>query len=120
MNTQRLLYVFTGGPYSNASGPEGTDAAMVGAALEQEVSVLFLHDGVFQLKASQDTSNSKLKQFSKSYGALKDHDIAQVYVFDQSLRARGLATEDMTIDVEEINSDQVAELFRSQHQVLTF
>ena len=120
MNPRKLLYTFTKAPYSNASGQEGLDAVLIGSAFEQELSLLFLHDGVFQLLDGQNTDGSGLKQFSKTFGALYDLGVEHFYVHDQSMRARGLSTDQLMVGITELNSAQVAELLAQQFRVFTF
>jgi tRNA 2-thiouridine synthesizing protein C len=75
----KLLYVFTQSAYSNATGQEGLDAVLVGAAFEQTVSLLFLYDGIYQLKADQDMQASGIKQYTKTFQALADYDVENIY-----------------------------------------
>lgn len=117
---QKILYVFTKAPYSTSNGQEGLDAVLMGAAFEQDISVLFIHDGVFQIKSGQDTSASEIKQFTKTFQALGDFDVDNLYVFDTSLAARGLSAEQLSCPVEVINSVEVAQLIKQQHKVFTF
>jgi len=116
----RLLYIFTKAPYSNAAGQEGLDAVLVGATFEQELSLLFLHDGVYQLKTEQQSEEGGLKQFTKTYAALKDFGVEHVYTHDLSLIARGVKEEELIVVASSINTDQVRDLIARQDKVFTF
>lgn len=119
--TAKLLYVITQGPYSSANGQEALDAILIGASFEQDVSVLFMHDGVFQLKSSQNKgAKSALKEFTKTYKALKDFELENIFVHDLSMLARGLTEEDMMIATQTLSSPQVSDLFSQQTRVFTF
>lgn len=120
MSAQKLLYIFSRGPFSNAHGQEGIDAALIGAAFEQQISLLFLHDGVFQIKAGQDVSDSLLKNHSKTFGALADHEIEQVYVHDNSLSARGLDQQQLSIATQVLDTEQMSDLIAEQYRVFVF
>ena len=120
MSAQKLLYVFSRAPYSNAHGQEGIDAALIGAAFEQQISLLFLHDGVFQIKAEQAVLHSQLKNNSKTFGALADHDINQIYVHDNSLHARGLDQQQLSINVQVLDAEQISQLIAEQYRVFLF
>jgi tRNA 2-thiouridine synthesizing protein C len=117
---QKLLFVFTTAPYSNACGQEGLDALLSAANLEQEVSALFLHDGVFQIKRHQDTSHSVLKQVTKTFQALDDFGVEQVYVYEASMVARGLNCEDLVIDAQVLGAGAIGALISCQFRVFTF
>jgi len=120
MNQKKLLYVITHAPYSNANGQEALEAMFVGSAFDQQISVLFIHDGVFQIKSDQQVSNTPLKAFTKSYRALADHGIDQRYIFDSSLQARGLTVEDLIIQPTVLNAKGIADLVAQQFRVFTF
>jgi len=59
MSANKILYVITAAPYSNAKGQEAIDAILVGASFDLPVSVLFIHDGVFQIKSRQNASDQR-------------------------------------------------------------
>lgn len=117
---KKWLYIFESGPYSSMAGQEALDAAMIGATFEQEISVLFLHDGVFQLKRDQSTDLTPIKQYTKTFNALADFDINQVYVHDLSLLARGLNENDLMIQVQQVCATSITQLIAQQDNVFTF
>ena len=116
----KVLYVINRAPYSNAVGQEALDAALIGASLDMDVSILFIQDGVFQLKRGQDSSSSWLKQYTKSYKALDDFGVEKLYVHDLSLDARGLAIADLMCAPAVVNSQEVKSLIADQLKVFTF
>lgn len=115
-----FLYVFSYAPYSHAAGQEGLDAALLAASFDCAVSVLFLHDGVFQLLAGQSTRGTPLKQYTKAFGALNDFEIEQVYVHDLSLQARGIEPAQLIAEVEVLSTEQISSLINAQQRVFTF
>lgn len=117
---RKLLYVFARGPYSSLSGLEALDAALIGASFDQQVSVLFMYDGVFQLKNKQSVAGSEFKQHTKMFKALRDFEIEQIYVHDLSLVARGLTLEDLMIESQAMTSEAIANLIKAQDKVFTF
>ena len=116
----KLLYIVTHAPYSNAQGQEALDAILIGASFEQQVSVLFVHDGVFQIKSAQNSEGSSLKMFTKTYKALADFGVEKAYVHNLSLVARGLSQSDLSINTQQLNSDQLTDLIAQQDRVFTF
>ena len=117
---KKLLYVITQSPYSSVAGQEALDAVLIGTAFEQEVSVLLLHDGVFQCKRNQQASQAKLKVYTKTFGALSDYGVDKIYVLKSSLFARGLRQEDLIIDTVLLNDQEVSDLIKQQFRVFTF
>ncbi len=120
MHTQKLLYIFEHGPYSNASGQEALEAALIGASFDQTVSLLFLFDGVFQLKNQQGAQDSQIKQYTKTFKALADFDISNIYVHDLSLSARGLGLHDLMLSAQSLSAKEIADLITEHHKVFTF
>lgn len=120
MNAKKILYVFTHGPYSNSHGQEALDAVFIGAAFEQIVSVLFLHDGIFQLKKNQQVGDGGLKAYTKAFRALEDFGIENCYVHDLGLLARGLDLDELEPVVLPLNSIAIKSLISAQDRVFTF
>lgn len=122
LQKQKLLYVITKAPYSNSAGQEALDAILIGASFEQQVSVLFIHDGVFQIKSKQQLAGKagELKEFTKTYRALADFGVEECYVLQSSLDARGVLPCELIIEPQLVDEAMVSELIRSQYRVFTF
>ena len=120
MINSKILYVITRGAYSNSSGQEALDAMFVGASFELEVSVLFIHDGVFQLKSGQNGRSHGIKEFTKAYKALADFGIDNIYIDKLSMNARGLIESELMCDAVQLSSQAVSELIKSNRRVFTF
>jgi tRNA 2-thiouridine synthesizing protein C len=107
---------------------------LIGAAFEQEVSMAFIGDGVFQLKQGQDTVDSDMKNFSPTYRALGDYEVNRLYVERESLEERGLNEDDlMPLTWEDEDDDwaekksihivsraQLSDLLEAQDVILNF
>lgn len=120
MSSQKLLYVLTQAPYSNAVGQEALDAALIGASFDQSCSLLFINDGVYQLKSNQSTEGTELKQYTKTFQVLDDFGIENVYVDELSLLARGVTKEELMIEAQSLSSEGVSALLAEQFRVFTF
>ena len=93
---------------------------MIAAAFEQDVSLAFIDDGVFQLKKDQDTSEIYTKNFSKIYAALEMYDVEKLYVEKQSLESRGMTANDLSVDVKIIDSTEMKQLFTDSEVIFNF
>jgi len=107
--TKKFLYLNRRAPHGTNYAQEGLEVALIGAAFEQEVTMAFLDDGVFQLKSGQDTREIGTKNFSATYRVLGDYEIRKVYVESESLAARGLTESDLMPLVWEDEDDDWAE-----------
>ena len=92
---KKFLYVNRKAPYGTIYALESLEVVLIGAAFEQDVSLAFIDDGVFQLMAGQDTAAAGMKNFSRTYKALGDYEVRKFYVERESLEERGLTVEDL-------------------------
>jgi len=115
-----VLYVITRAAYSNSIGQEALDAVLIGASFDLDVSVLFIHDGVFQIKQGQKSRSSDLKEFTKGYKALEDFGVEQIYIDDLSMNARGLEESELMCSVTVLDNQAVRKLIATNAKVFTF
>jgi tRNA 2-thiouridine synthesizing protein C len=93
--TKKFLYVNRKAPYGTIYALESLEVVLIGAAFEQDVSVVFVDDGVYQLTKGQNTESVGMKNFSPTYNALGDYDVNKIYVDKESLDERGLSLDDL-------------------------
>ncbi len=103
---KKFLYINRKAPYGTIYALESLEVVLIGAAFEQDVSLAFIDDGVFQLMAGQDTTAAGMKNFSRTYKALGDYDVRKLYVEREALEERGLTLEAlMPVTYEDENED---------------
>jgi tRNA 2-thiouridine synthesizing protein C len=106
---KKFLYVNRKAPYGTIYALESLEVVLIGAAFEQEVSLAFLDDGVFQLVEGQNTADIGMKNFSKTYRALGDFEVRKLYVERESMDERGLSEADLMPIVHEDENEDYAE-----------
>lgn len=116
---KRFLFVNRKAPYGTVYALESLEIVLISAAFDQDVSVVFVDDGVFQLKKGQDTADINMKNFSPTFRALDDYDVEKLYVEKESLEARGLTEDDLVIDVEVLSSDDLSKIMAAQDVVIS-
>ena len=92
---KKFLYVNRKAPYGTIYALESLEVVLIGAAFEQDVSLVFMDDGVYQLTKNQNTEGVGMKNFSPTYNALGDYDVNKIYVDRESLEERGLSLDDL-------------------------
>jgi len=117
---KQFLYVNRRAPHGSIYAQESLETVLIGAAFDQDVSMLFIDDGVFQLKKDQQPESLELKNFSKTYRALEMYDVEKLFVERESLEERGLSENDLLVDVELIARDKISDLIDTQDVVLSF
>ena len=116
---KRFMYVNRRAPYGTIFALECLEVVLISAAFEQDVSLAFLDDGVYQLKKSQDTTGIGMKNFSNTYRALDDYEVEKIYVEKESLEARGLTEDDLIIPVEVKSTKELRDIMAQQEVVIS-
>jgi len=131
---KKFMYLNRKAPYGTIYAWESLEVVLIGAAFDQEVNLMFLDDGVYQLTKGQDTKGIGMKNFSPTHRTLGDYEVKNIYVDRDSLQARGLTQDDLVqiawedFETEEevenivevIDSDRVRELMAEADVVFSF
>jgi tRNA 2-thiouridine synthesizing protein C len=117
---KKFMFVNRKAPYGTIYALESLEVVLITAAFDQDVSLVFMDDGVFQLKKGQQTKGIETKNFSPTYRALDGYDVEKLYVDQESMTARGLSEEDLLVDVTVLDSKAMGELMQQQDVVLSF
>lgn len=131
---KKFMYMNTKAPYGTIYALESLEVVLIGAAFEQDVSLAFIGDGVYQLAKGQNTDGIGMKNFSPTYSALGDYDVNKIYVEKESLEERGLTLDDLqhlTWEDEDedwaekdsirlVNRSELADVIDNQDVVLSF
>ena len=132
--TKKFLYINRKAPYGTIYAWESLEVVLIGAAFEQDVSLLFMDDGVYQLVKEMQTKGIGMKNFTATYAALGDYDISKIYVDKDALSERGLALDDLQHLVWEdenedwaekdsislVGRDEIADLLDEQDVIFNF
>lgn len=117
---KRFLYVNRRAPHGTIYALESLETVLIGAAFDQDVSMVFIDDGVYQLKKDQRTESLGMKNFSKTYRALEMYDVEKLFVERESLEARGMTEDDLVVDVEIVDRASLRKLMDEQDVVMSF
>jgi len=117
---KKFAFINRKAPYGTIYALESLEVVLISAAFDQDVSLVFMDDGVYQLKKGQGTKAVGMKNFSPTYRALEGYDIEKLYVEKESLESRGLTEEDLIVDVEVLTAEEMATLMDEQDVVMSF
>jgi len=134
MASKKFLYINRRPPHGSIYALESLEVVLIGAAFEQDVSLAFVDDGVYQLLRNQDTGGIGSKNFSPTFRALGDYDVSKIYVERESLELRGLSKDDLmalTYEDEDddwtekdairvVDSEELANIIEQQDVLLNF
>lgn len=80
---KKFMYVNRKAPHGTVYALESLEVVLIAAAFDQDVSLAFMDDGVYQLKKGFNTKSIEVKNFQPTYRALDDYDV------NQALRRKG-------------------------------
>jgi len=90
---KRFLFILRQAPHATLKNKEALDFALACAAFEQQVSLLFIDDGVYQLAQGQDTNRIQSKNHSAALAALHLYGIEHSFYHLESAQHRQLNLE---------------------------
>lgn len=131
---KKFMYLNRKAPYGTIYAWESLEVVLIGAAFDQEVRLMFVDDGVYQLVKGQDTAGIGMKNFSPTYRTLGDYEVKSIYVDKDSLESRGLTQDDLVAIawedweteeeieniVEVVDAARVSELMEESDVVFSF
>ena len=131
---KKFLYVNRKAPHGTIYALESLEVVLIGAAFDQDVSLAFIDDGVYQLMLNQNTSGIGVKNFSPTYKALGDYDVNKIYVEIESLELRGLSQDNLLPlsyededddwaekdSIKVVSSEELSEIIDSQDVIFNF
>lgn len=131
---KKFMYINRKAPYGTVYALESLEVVLIAAAFDQDVSLAFFDDGIYQIAKGMDPKDIGHKNFSLTYNALGDYDINKIYVSQESMDERGLTKDDLLDlkyededddwaekdSIHIVNAEQMAELFESQDVILSF
>lgn len=104
-------------PYSQCSGKDALDIALIFGSYEQSVSLFFQGDGVWQLISGQNGALISVKDYLKTFAAFEFYDIEDIYLCETSLTDRGLPLDFHIENVHVLNQADFTEKL-IQHQTI--
>ena len=117
---KKFMFVNRTAPHGTVYALESLEVVLITAAFDQDVSRVFIDDGVWQLKKGQQTKGIETKNFSPTYRALEGYDVEKLYVERESMAARGLTESDLIVDVNVLSASELGSLMAEQDVVLSF
>ena len=117
---KKFMFVNRKAPYGTVYALESLEVVLITATFDQDVSLVFIDDGVYELTKGQQTKGIGIKNYSPSYRALDGYDVEKLYVDQASLSARGLTEKDLLVPVEVLTAEQMGQLMQQQDVILSF
>lgn len=118
---KKILLVSRHAPYGSSTAREAIDIALAAAAYDQDIGILFMDDGVFQLLKNQQGQQVDQKNIASILPALALYGIENIYVHQESLDNRTITTNELILDdLQLLSNKDVGDLLSQQDQLLSF
>ena len=117
---KKFMFLNRKAPYGTVYALESLEVVLIAATFDQDVSVVFMDDGIFEIAKGQNTKAIEMKNFSPTYRALDGYDVEKLYVERESMEARGFTDADFVVPVEVLSATELGQLMAEQDVVLSF
>ncbi len=117
---KRLLLVLRRAPYGDPLARASLDVALAAAAFEQDIQLLFMDDGVWQLLPGQEPAQLAAKNMLSTLRSMPLYDLETFHVDAESLAQRQLRPAQLDGTIELLTAQQLPAFLDSFDQVLGF
>ena len=117
---KKFMFVNRKAPFGTIYALESLEVVLITATFDQDVSLVFVDDGVYEIVKGQNHKGIGIKNHAPTYRALDGYDVEKLYVERESLEARGLSEDDLIVDVTVLSSGELGRLMDEQDVVLSF
>ena len=118
--THDILILQRNAPYGSSIAREGLDFILTSAAYDQNLTVLFLGDGVFQLLSNQDSKAIELKNHASALEVLPLYDVENLYAVEEDLNDRAINKNQLIDGINIINRQQSKAIIAQHNKVIGF
>ncbi len=117
---KKFMFVNRKPPFGTIYALESLEVVLIAATFDQDVSLAFIDDGVYELVKGQNSKATGIKNHSPTYRALDGYDVEKLFVERESMELRGLTEADLLVPVEVLSSAEMGALMAEQDVVLSF
>ena len=114
----RTAIVFLKGPYSEKTG-EGIDMLLAASAFDEEITAIFMGEGVKNLIEPPGKSSS-MPDLSGRFRMLELYDVGNLYASEKDLKLYGIDTSDPIVQAKAVSDDVLSSIIHSATNILTF
>ncbi|PCI15989.1 MAG: sulfurtransferase complex subunit TusC [Piscirickettsiaceae bacterium] len=118
--SKKLTFIFDKPLHGNVQAQEFVDALLMAAAFDQQLTVVFVGDGVFALLKNQNPKILDMKSMSETLDTFPLYDINDVVVEQEGLDERGLVLDQLSASYTVLSREQIAQQMLTAHHVFSF
>jgi tRNA 2-thiouridine synthesizing protein C len=118
--SKKLLLILRCTPYGNPLSRASLDVALAAAVFDQDITLLFMDDGVWQLLPAQHPAGLQAKNLQSTLASMPLYDIEIFHVDAQSLAQRQLDPAQLQGSINVVSNEDLAGFIDGFDQVLGF
>lgn len=119
--SKKILLISRQAPYGTSTAKEAIDIALAASVYDQDIGILFMDDGVFQLLKNQQGDQINQKNIASILPALALYGIENIYVHKESLNERAITIDALVLDnLQLLSNKDVGSLLNQQDHLLSF
>lgn len=99
-------------PHASLDVQEKLDVILTAAAFDQQIALLFLDGGIFQIYKNQHPEKQGLKETASTLNALEMFDVTELYVETESLQDKGLNINQLSLPVKSYDRKDINNLIQ--------
>ncbi|MCB1649265.1 MAG: sulfurtransferase complex subunit TusC [Pseudomonadales bacterium] len=117
MTPKTLTFIARSTPYGSGRAKALLDMVLSAAVFDQNINLLFMDDGVWQLARDQQPGMIDAKDLSAALGALPLYEVNNVYVEARALHERGLTLDTLAVTAIPCDDAHITALIAQSDQV---
>ncbi len=117
-STKKSLIIFSQGPYRSEASKESLDFALGLAAFEQNITLMLVNEGIWNLVTHQAPTHAK--PFTQLFKGLALYDIHHIVVPKSTLVFYQIHEDSLITSVDVLNDDHLSSFLQQFHQVYSF
>lgn len=114
-----LAFVSRSAPYGTDNAAACLELVLACAVFDQDVRLIFLGDGLYQLLKKQDGGRIDAKDLAGVVRALELYGVGQLFVSGPDMVERCLAEADLVVPVVVLGDDEISGLLDAARMVFT-
>lgn len=116
--SKKIAIVNTHSPFNTPVAKESLDIALIFGAFDQQVSVFFIENGIYQLLKDQQPELIDSKDFLSTMKALELYDIEEIICCSDSVKERQISPEKIAGWSSQQTRQQIAQLLNEFDHVV--
>lgn len=112
-----ITFISRSTPYGSGMAKACLDMVLSAAVFEQDINLVFMDDGVWQLHPSQSPQAINAKDLSAALSALPLYEVNNIFVESESLATRSIDPATLVIAACPCDAGEIAALIRNSDVV---